>query len=1099
MFVSEINGDLASLRDLHSRLDVESRDATGRPFAPEAVVAINLHSNNIRHIDATIIHLFRSLTVLDLSSNLLEEIQGLDGAPNLVELNLSNNRLTSVQNLGSLIRLCSLNVSFNKIAVLDGLRDLHGPRFSLQVLDVKGNAIERLEVLEDLRGCAKLRHLVVRGEGIASKVNPICNQTAYSPRRVFSYLPGLKSLDGRTPDGARVSRSFVPPVLQSSPEEHGPTRPPSALHPLRTINNMNTPSGMPTTRRPSSGQKTRVESSESQIFNDRLAYLEKQIDTLVASTERRSLERAGGRDRTDTTRMANLYGEMQQLLDESRVDTSGLSKKNTAGSAILSRLEKQLAALSDTMAKRSRDAAAATLPRDASTVGPARTRIPTTKKPPTKPQKMEAEYDEQYQLWKRRKRQARLELENTPPIEDSGESERSASSHEIPVPRKPKTRSRKPSTTVAQTNDTMPADVIADPQQSKIAGAANNRLIQAMEEEEKRLRANESTYAEQIKALLAELGVEREKSKAAEASRLDMEKQIEKLRTSAVAVAKQVQDSNAALLASHEKEMKAARDEIAAMKGQIALMDDEKRILQSKLVKQTAKLEAVRHSSHDDQGVLLTMERQLQAAEEANSKLSIRLLKERESTKMKLAEAHTESDIYKSTIRQLQKEANTMQRQLAVRDCDSRQQMREISSTLNTELKSAIAETTTRMTEKHREEVDVLTRQLQSTREAYSALEEEYRKGIKEEQGRSMHLQTVCTELSQQSSDQQKTLELARSKEKEMAAVIHQLSSVLKDQKGKIADMTLKQQAAFTVFEEKVQSLEDRLKAALKTRTELRALQGERASEKATLATLKEDQQRAHAHLTEREAECTRLQSEIDHLRSEMTLFDQTRDSHDQTIRIKNKMLDDQNETIRNLKQNLDNKCREHQNLVVDVSKREEDLKDRLDAERAIKGDLQQEVEAQAQLIEHLQSLVGDYKAERSNLRKELTDVSKRLRERNESIHLIEEEVARIRAVYKAKEERWAQEADSTLKAEQMANLDMKLTYEAQASRLAALERERDVMLQSVHNMQQEVEAATKQREQHEAEMRIVLSELDRQKQRMNEKMSRLKEAFSDA
>ncbi|KAI8921116.1 hypothetical protein DFJ77DRAFT_150399 [Powellomyces hirtus] len=156
MFISEVDGTLSSFNDFHARLDHASQTSSGSVLDPDSVTGIILHSNGISQIDGTILNLFRSLTVLDISSNLIENIEGLDAAPYLVDLNLSNNKISRVQNMKSLQRLRKLNLSFNCIRTFDGLEELRGPRYSLQVLDLKGNSINGLETLRCLEECTGL-------------------------------------------------------------------------------------------------------------------------------------------------------------------------------------------------------------------------------------------------------------------------------------------------------------------------------------------------------------------------------------------------------------------------------------------------------------------------------------------------------------------------------------------------------------------------------------------------------------------------------------------------------------------------------------------------------------------------------------------------------------------------------------------------------------------------------------------------------------------------------------------------------------------------------------------------------------------------------
>ncbi|TPX55593.1 hypothetical protein PhCBS80983_g05210 [Powellomyces hirtus] len=661
-------------------------------------------------------------------------------------------------------------------------------------------------------------------------------------------------------------------------------------------------------------------------------------------------------------------------------------------------------------------------------------------------------------------------------------------------------------------------------------------LFEALQTEVERLRTDEKQYTEQIKVLSADIHAERERRTKSEAicklqetqleqfittrSRLEdlvrenqsLEAQMSEMKKASDTLTSRL-DTTVSDLANTRQSLNLAHAEKANWQNDLANLRQsldsalaEKENCQTQLREQDEILKAAKSSILSNHNALSKMEAQLHAAEEGNARLSVRLVKEREQFRVKFAElkVHKESDIYKGTIRQLQKEVSSLQKevssshqQLASTGRDSRQQLREISWNLNSEVKLAVEATTTMMMEKHQEEVQAISKQLMNMRDAYNILEDEYRKGMKEERSRLSQLRKTCTELSHKCSEQVKDLQRAGFKEEEMARVIQELTLMLKDHKIQISDLTQKQKAAFATFEEKMRQMEDRAKIARKCRIDLEAAQIERSRLQGAVAVLTEEKQHMLSETEQKEArynhEIAEMHNRTKELQAEIDRIIVDRDSNERTVRVKDKMLEDQNETIRHLKQNLDNKCREHQSLVSACEKRKGELEDRIETERAARDELQQEISSQRHLLDHLQSLAKGYKAERNSLRRDVSELAKKLQDRNDSIHLIEEEVARIRNVFKAKEDKWQQEKSCAIQAEKQAGLDMKIAYDAQCSRLAALEREREAMLQSLEKMQRELQAASAMKEQHESEMRLVLEELNRQKQKMDEKMKHLK------
>ena len=121
-------------------------------LVPVKVETLDFSLNMIYEIDA---HLspYIYLKHLDLSTNLITKISGLNRLDYLESLKLSRNRISKIEGLGTLKRLKFLDLSLNKIKVIDGLENL----YNLNTLYLYGNQIEILRGLENLQDLKILR------------------------------------------------------------------------------------------------------------------------------------------------------------------------------------------------------------------------------------------------------------------------------------------------------------------------------------------------------------------------------------------------------------------------------------------------------------------------------------------------------------------------------------------------------------------------------------------------------------------------------------------------------------------------------------------------------------------------------------------------------------------------------------------------------------------------------------------------------------------------------------------------------------------------------------------------------------------------------
>ncbi|KAJ3296958.1 leucine rich repeat [Borealophlyctis nickersoniae] len=1168
--IAHVDAGLSSLRDVVPLIRRHERVATENGYDNVEVRVLNLHSNNIRRVEGDVLGMLRGLTVLDFSSNLIEKIEGLEAVPNLVELNLSNNKLSCIEGLRSLYKLKRLILSFNRIQTLEGMVELHGDYYSLRYLDLKGNRIPDTSQLHYLAGCTKLQDLVLRSDHPSSQTNPVSKLPTYTGATVFGILPQLRSLDGKDLEGSPVADDPLCVHLDISqysvdvPDRLNGHRKIKPRKPFEPSQCAPSPQKMRGTTPHFGSQKDRIGAENLQDINVRIHGMEAQLRALFGDVERP--DRFGKSVAPGTTeRIDRLEKQLAELPRD--VAANGPSqppmnaRKNDGSQDRLSRLEGQLSQLLEALLEEPKGGKGKGKGK-AGTVQEAGARRSAENEPAGQvgssakrlsvEDELEKEYRRQYLLWRKKKLQeddenreldytnqntkakcelyhhALLAVTACQPLHQDAKRRslvwRDDEAERDQVPEKeasnPKRATGGSNSATSKTGKpTTPTGYQSVPATTL---AANAKLISALEDEEKRLRQNEARYAEQVKALTEKLAAEEAKAKMVEATCAELtlkvegdgvmiagfKEKLERLEGESLENGAQIEKSNVANaeLTAKLANTEATLRELDKRNSELSAAND---ILMTQMRERQEEVEGIKRAACDSEIALADAEQRLRLCEDEQSRLSVRFVKDREQLKVKLAQSKREIEMYKTTIKQLQKDLSTLQTKISTQEADSRQQLQEILSGRANELSTLLGQITERLTEKHKVEMETVTRALNSTREAYSALEEEFRKGIKAEQTRYGELQTAFNELSYRSAEQARMLSEAGQKDTERTSMIKELTVLVKEQKAKIAELNERNQMSFSIFEEKVHALEENLADAQKAHGELQKMQRELAEARAestakqlAIDELISERQRLQNELAKQtrivEEEKQKLEAKMKGLEEEKNDAVRSRESDEQALRVKTKMLEDQNDTIRKLKQNLENKTREHQTLINDSAKREEALEEQIDAERRANREMRHEIDSQEKLIDHLQVIVDEYKEERDALRKEVVEISKRLKDRNDSIQRIEEEVAKVRKIFKAKEEKLLQERKDALRAKDDESAELRQAFEAQSARMAVFDRERDAMLQTIKRLQREVDSASFEKERHEAEMRVLVVEMERQKQKMEDKMAKVKAAFSD-
>ncbi|XP_063247890.1 leucine-rich repeat and coiled-coil domain-containing protein 1 isoform X2 [Prinia subflava] len=147
------------------------------------------------------VSLSSDLHTLNAHCNLIARIQGLEHLRNLQHLDLSSNQIRRIEGLGSLAKLRTLSLSCNLLTKVEGFRSLHGTRYKISHIDLHSNCVSNINhLVQCTKGLCCLTSLTLERNG---KANPVCHTAGYR-ETVLQSLPQLTALDGRNISGESV-------------------------------------------------------------------------------------------------------------------------------------------------------------------------------------------------------------------------------------------------------------------------------------------------------------------------------------------------------------------------------------------------------------------------------------------------------------------------------------------------------------------------------------------------------------------------------------------------------------------------------------------------------------------------------------------------------------------------------------------------------------------------------------------------------------------------------------------------------------------------------------------------------------------------------
>ncbi|KAI9105420.1 hypothetical protein DFS34DRAFT_8416 [Phlyctochytrium arcticum] len=1051
---SFINKSLLSFQDVWGRC-LHPDDTLAVETEPTKIDELHLHSNQISRIDAPILSRFCNLVSLDLSSNLIDNLDGIEASPNLIHLNVANNRISRIHNLHKLPKLRTLDASFNVISDLVPL-----PKCSqvLQYLDIKSNNLRDWDALNPLRSCHSLTYLVLKGNMQSSQMNGVCQRDDYTPSMVFQKFPFLHSVDGQDIHGRPAAAyTFV------AYKYHEPSTTVSG-------SGESSQNSIKPAVSPDPGRVPKAAPADIEKYNtlwQRLYVLEEQLDKVNARDLQYKSVTSSAEPKPrepNIQHIEKVLEDIQQLvrhlpeLARNRTE-SGNQRQASKQSRIPTRENSSHGQVRQKNTDRKSSQAYSTKSAKVNTA---------------------SEYDTS-------------SITEKPPVA------RAKSVHRASV-----TRQKKGAALKENDENERPKSL-----SDAITLACNNKLIKALELEEARQKAVIQKYASEVKRLSDAVIAESEKFKAVKLANANLhDEKLLSVHTTTQEKLTETEESYAQLKQKHEQLAAEHEANAAELKLAKTNLRDAEQVNSSAKGDSNSLSQQVGHLTQELREVRekeLEARKQLCLLEDEMHRLSVRLLKDREISKVKLAEARKESEIFRLTNQQLQKDISMWQEKYMSIEAVARKEILELKQKADQDLLSAVRasnDTKERAAMENSSEVQTLKAKLKASEKAYAALENEFRSCMEDENRRYRLAQQAFTDLSTRFTSETKALERATEKEHEMTHLIRNLTQLVSEQREKVDQMRSSHDEAAKAFEEKVKRLENQIKShdfSLQSHNKMRdELQAKTAKIHQLQAELKRLSTEFANQTFSSKTEKTNLKAQLEAIQMEQESIVSERAAHDQALRVKNKMLEDQLDTIKTLKQNLENKTREFKAIESDHRDRQEAFSRRLDDERQARLELEQELERQMYENEKLSAACEELSDERASLKKDLLAALKKVQERNDSIHAIEEEVTKIRQIFKAKEAKLQEEKEALTAAQTFAHSDLTIALDTAKKQLAAFERERIAMTQSLQRQQATIENYDMQNAKVQADLQATRCELERQRSKMNEKMDILKAAIAD-
>ncbi|KFQ45703.1 Leucine-rich repeat and coiled-coil domain-containing protein 1 [Nestor notabilis] len=1002
------------------------------------------------------------LHTLNAHCNRITRIEGLGHLRNLQHLDLSSNQIRRIEGLSSLANLRTLSLSCNLITKVEGLEKL----YNLTMLNLSYNHIHDLSGFQCLHGTShnishidlhsncvnNINHLVQCTKGLRclthltleknGRANPVCHTAGYR-EIVLQMLPQLKVLDGRN-----ISGEPVDPAEENY----------SNLQCLEDIWSCLVSPGCP-----SSNDQVLYLPVATPHIDQALAHFRQRTEIPEQNAISSSTELVSSSE-PEKAELDKIYSEMRIKKMEDQISQILQKVSDTSGREAPPNVLK---------AKRDTD--------------------------PTSESENESGKDKNRKVTKRSKlptyRRTTLSTRcHANPLKNKVTDREEKSSSKC-------SRSSQRDSRLNSSSDTQDLEVVGK-KAEMLTGRQSN--IEKVEE----INSNateESTY----RALIQELDQEKEKRWKAEQAEKKLIEHVRELQKHAK------EEKNIQSMAVYTTDR--LKELILKERNVKARLQADVQQLKGETEQLTNELNQARNKEKE-------LQKAMQALEETLSKMETQRLQQRtiemkqvQEAELKASANEREVQLLRISFRQQKEKVKQLHELLILREQEQRKELETRVALNGPEFQDALSKVVAKEEQRHEQRVKEFQEKINALNQKYKELEDEFRLALTIEGKRFKEVKEGFENVTADLAEHKQALFEFEQKEKEMASVIQDLTSIVKEQKAKIAELTKANEEATANLKCRTGELEtvveeDKQKAAQVEllKKENGKLISQLTAQESVIDGLKMERKIWGQELAQQGAHLAqdrgKLEAKIEVLTNEIEMLKKQKEQDSDTVRIKNKIVDDQTETIRRLKEGLQEKDKQIRKQHEENLKAQKCFQVQLDEKAAESEELMEKLEELMEKLEkqngrkeELKQLLEEKELELDDIKNAYSALKMKWQGKEEILSQLEVQVKRMKENFDIKEKKLIEERDKSLQTQRIAVEKLHEMDDAFRKQLGSmLVAHQEELLQLANEKEKQIEAANEKVYCVEEEMRQLLQEMANHKKAMENKIRRLTHALND-
>ncbi|XP_024587391.1 leucine-rich repeat and coiled-coil domain-containing protein 1 isoform X2 [Neophocaena asiaeorientalis asiaeorientalis] len=526
--------------------------------------------------------------------------------------------------------------------------------------------------------------------------------------------------------------------------------------------------------------------------------------------------------------------------------------------------------------------------------------------------------------------------------------------------------------------------------------------------------------------------------------------------------------------------------------------------LQNEIKKLTIELIKARDQQEDHVRHLRTLEKALEKKERQKGQQQAAQMRLIQEVELKAAAADREINLLRTSLHREKEQVQQLHELLALKEQEHRKDLETREFFSEAEFQEALAKEIAKEERKHEQVIKEYQDKIDALNQQYMDLENEFRIALTVEARRFKDVKDGFENVATELAKSKHALVWAQRKENESSSLIKDLTSMVKEQKTKLAEVSKLKQETATNLQNQINTLEILSEDDKKKSIQIELLKHEKmqliselAAKESLIYGLRTERKVWGHELAQQGSSLAqnhgRLEAQIESLCRENESLRKASERDNDTLRIKCKIVEDQTETIGKLKKCLQERDEQIKILHEKITEIQKCTQEQLDEKSSQLDEIIEKLERHNERKEKLKQQLKVKELELEEIRKAYSTLNQKWHDKGELLCHLEMQVKEVKENFENKERKLKAERDKSIELQKDAIEMLHSMDDAFKKQVDAIvEAHQAEITQLASEKQKCIDSANLKVHQVEEEMRGLLEETCKNKKAMEIKIKQL-------